>query len=154
MCGRYYVDMDTEKEIRIVIRDPEQKISLEAGDVHPSEQALVLTGINARLTTERMRWGFPQNGKKGLLINARAETVFQRVTFRDCVRNRRCIIPAGHFYEWNKKKEKAVFRREDSPILYMAGIWSSFEDGFAEYLLKKTPVLLKREQEYEQMMFF
>ena len=191
MCGRYYVDEDTEKEIRKVIQDLDRKLALEAGDVHPSEQAVVLTGKCPRLGVDRMQWGFPQRDRKGLLINARAESALERITFRDSVRHRRCIIPAAHFYEWNKAKEKAIFCREDSPVLYMAGIWNHFEngdrfvilttqanasvapihermplileknelenwvyeDGYAEYLLRKTPVLLKREQEYEQMSF-
>ena len=191
MCGRYYVDEDTAKEIQKVIRDLDRKLALEAGDVHPSEQAVVLTGKCPRLTADRMKWGFPQHDRKGLLINARAESALERITFRDSVRHRRCIIPAAHFYEWNKAKEKAIFCREDSPVLYMAGIWNHFEngdrfvilttqanasvapihermplilekselenwvyeDGYAEYLLRKTPVLLKREQEYEQMSF-
>ena len=191
MCGRYYVDEDTEKEIQKVIRDLDRKLALEAGDVHPSEQAVVLTGICPRLTADRMKWGFPQRDRKGLFINARAESALERIMFRDSVRYRRCIIPAAHFYEWNKAKEKATFFREDSPVLYMAGIWNHFEngdrfvilttqanvsvapihermplileknelenwvyeDGYAEYLLRKTPVLLKREQEYEQMTF-
>ena len=70
MCGRYYVDEDTAKEIRKVIRDLERKLALEAGDVHPSEQAVVLTGKCPRLTADRMQWGFPQRDRKGLLINA------------------------------------------------------------------------------------
>lgn len=191
MCGRYYVDEDTAKEIQKVIRDLDRKLALEADDVHPSEQAVVLTGKCPRLTADRMQWGFPQRDRKGLLINARAESALERITFRDSVRHRRCIIPAAHFYEWNKAKEKATFCRKDSAVLYMAGIWNHFEngdrfvilttqanasvapvhdrmplileknelenwvyeDGYAEYLLRKTPVLLKREQEYEQMTF-
>lgn len=189
MCGRYYVDENTAKEIQKVVQNLDSKMAFEAGDVHPSEKPLVLTGKCPRLTAERMFWGFPQRERKGLLINARAETVSERITFRDSVLHRRCIIPAGHFYEWNRAKEKSVFRRKDSSVLYMAGIWNHYEDGdrfvilttqanfsvapvhdrmplileknelenwiyedgYAEYILGRTPVLLKREQEYEQM---
>ncbi len=129
MCGRYYVDEDTAKEIQEVIRDLDRKLALEAGDVRPSEPAVVLTGKYPRLTADRMQWGFPQPGRKGLLINARAESALERISFRDSVRHRRCIIPAAHFYEWNKAKEKATFCRKDSPVLYMAGIWNHFETG-------------------------
>lgn len=192
MCGRYYVDEATAKEIQKVIRDLDRKLALEAGDVRPSEAAVVLTGKYPRLTADRMKWGFPQPGRKGILINARAESAMARITFRDSVRHRRCIIPAAYFYEWNKAKEKATFCREDSPVLYMAGIWRHFEnadrfvilttqanasvapvhermplileknelenwvyeDGYAEYVLKKIPVSLKRKQEYTQLSFF
>lgn len=192
MCGRYYVDESTAKEIQKVIRDLDQKFALEAGDVRPSEPAVVLTGKYPQLTADRMKWGFPQPGRKGILINARAESAMERITFRDSVRHRRCIIPAAYFYEWNKAKEKATFCREDSPVLYMAGTWKHFEngdrfvilttqanasvvpvhermplilekselanwvyeDGYAEYVLKKIPVSLKRKQEYTQLSFF
>lgn len=104
------------------------------------------------------------------------------------MRCRRCVVPAGGFYEWNRNKEKASFQRTDTPVLYMAGLFQQFEDGprfvilttranpsvasvhdrmplileedelekwiydnsYAEFLLKKMPVLLKRHQEYEQ----
>ena len=51
---------------------------------------------------EEMSWGFPQYQKKGLLINARAETALERKMFRDSVLHRRCIIPAKQFYEWDQ----------------------------------------------------
>lgn len=48
---------------------------------------------------------------KGLLINARAEAILDKKTFRDSVLHRRCVIPAHHFYEWCKNKEKYTFQR-------------------------------------------
>lgn len=49
MCVRYYVEEDTAKAIQKVIRDLDRKLALETGDVHPSEQAVVLTGkVNNR----------------------------------------------------------------------------------------------------------
>jgi len=130
MCGRYYVDNETAREIEKVVRKVEAGIKLRnTGDVYPSQAAPVLTGKCAALTVETMNWGFPQYQKKGLLINARAETVLERKMFRDSVLHRRCIIPAAHFYEWDAKKEKVEFQREDAPVLYMAGFYNCFQDA-------------------------
>lgn len=190
MCGRYYVNEITEKEISRVLTAAGQRLQakLKAGDIHPADRAVVLTGKYRCMTAEQMVWGFLQYQKKGILINARAENVFERTAFRDSMRCRRCVVPAGGFYEWNRAKEKADFHRSDAPVLYMAGLFRRFDDGdrfvivtttanpsvavvhdrmplvleedelerwifddsYAELLLKKTPVLLKRRQEYEQ----
>lgn len=123
MCGRFYVDEWTEREIHRIygaVKVP------AVGDVRPSEKAVVLLKGREPAKPEIMRWGFLKKEGKGLLINARTETVFERVTFRDGMRRCRCVIPAAGFYEWDKEKQKAAFFREDSPILYMAGIYQRY----------------------------
>ena len=84
--------------------------------------AVVLMGMK-EVRTEQMQWGFTQQYQEGLLINARAETVLSKPSFRDSMRHCRCVIPAAGFYEWNKAKEQVSFRMPQSKILYMAGIW-------------------------------
>lgn len=129
MCGRYYVDDDTAREIERVVREVDEKIRRErAGDIYPSRSAAVITGRKPHLSAEAMTWGFPRYQKKGLLINARAETVLERKMFRDSVLHRRCIIPAKQFYEWDSDKNKVIFLRENQLILYMAGFYNRFQD--------------------------
>lgn len=129
MCGRYYVDDETAREIEKVVREVDAKLKKDRrGDVFPSQGAAVLTGKAPGLRAEVMNWGFPQYHKKGLLINARAETALDRKTFRDSVLHRRCIIPAKHFYEWDSGKNKVTFLRKDEPVLYMAGFYNLFQD--------------------------
>ena len=193
MCGRYYVDDETAREIEKLVRDLDRKLQIErTGDVFPSQKATIIKGQEHHLATEQMRWGFPgfENGK--LLINARAESALERRTFQDSVQHRRCIIPSRGFYEWNKSKEKFTFERTDAPALFMAGCYNRYEDeerfviltteanssvtpihnrmplilepeeledwvlddGATEYLLHKTPVLLKARAEYEQVRLF
>lgn len=191
MCGRYYIDENAMNKVKELLQETDTSWKLctekNTGDVHPSEKALVLTGKGPHLSAEWMQWGFPQKDGKGLLINARAETVSERVTFRESVLHRRCVIPARHYYEWNRAKEKVTFMGKE-PVLYMAGLYQRFggeerfvilttqanlsvspvhdrmpllleenevenwiyEDGFMNYVLQKTPCMLKRYQEYEQ----
>ena len=193
MCGRYYVDDETAREIEKIVRNLDRKLHVErTGDIRPSQSAAVIRGKEENLMTECMAWGFPRFDGKGLLINARAESALERKTFRDSIQHRRCIIPAKGFYEWDKSKEKFSYERKDAPVLFMAGCYNRYQDeerfviltteanpsvapvhhrmplildpeeledwvldGRAtEYILHKTPVLLRSSTEYKQMRLF
>ena len=65
------------------------------------------------------------------MINARAETLAAKPSFRHPFYSQRCIIPASGFYEW-KKGEKAkqpyyIFRRDRVPMA-LAGLWEHWEN--------------------------
>ena len=128
MCGRYYVDDETAREIEKLVRDLDRKLQIErTGDVFPAQNATIIKGQEHHLAAEQMRWGFPGFEKGKLLINARAETALERPTVRESVQDRRCIIPARGFYEWNKSKEKFTFERKETPVLFMAGCYNRYE---------------------------
>ena len=79
MCGRFYIDDHTIREIANVAPEINDVFREgKRGDIYPSQSALVITGRTAHLSAEEMKWGFPQYQKKGLVINARAETVLER----------------------------------------------------------------------------
>jgi putative SOS response-associated peptidase YedK len=78
-----------------------------------------------------LRWGLipswakdPSMGAR--MINARAETVAQKPSFRSAFRRRRCLVPADGFYEWQKqgrRKQPFYFRRRDDQPFALAGLW-------------------------------
>jgi putative SOS response-associated peptidase YedK len=78
-----------------------------------------------------MRWGFVPHWYKSLnggplLINARAETIAKKPAFHDAARERRCLIPADAFYEWqvrNGAKIPFVIARKDGAMMALAGVW-------------------------------
>ena len=75
MCGRYFVDNEMWREIRKICRQMDDaKLKVTAGDVRPTDMAVVLTGMK-HIQLEKMQWGFTRQDHPGLLINARAETV-------------------------------------------------------------------------------
>lgn len=155
MCGRYYVDDGTFKEIERLVREIDARslhsgdrvestdektigqITSIEGDVYPSQEAVVLSGKGRSLMLERMHWGFVQQERKNLLINARTETVLGRSMFRDSVLHRRCVVPARHFYEWDASKNKVSFMRRDDSILYMAGFYRLFQ-GEGRFVILTT----------------
>ena len=79
MCGRYYVDDETSREIEKIVRKLDQRLKIEHGqDIHPSESAVILTKECKEVAARQMQWGFPGFQGKGLLINARAEAILDK----------------------------------------------------------------------------
>ena len=153
MCGRYYFSVDLLDEIRELVEPEDWKLELGLleKDMHPGDVAPVITiredtarGNAERGNTERgnesqapvflgirkMRWGFEAPGGKGLVFNARSESVLEKRMFRDSVASRRLAVPAARFYEWDREKQKVSFYRKGLPALYMAGFYSPGEDGW------------------------
>ena len=152
MCGRYYFSVDLLDGIRELVEPGDWKLELGLleKDMHPGDVAPVITiredtarGNAERGNTERgnesqapvflgirkMRWGFEAPGGKGLVFNARSESVLEKRMFRDSVSHRRAAVPVSWFYEWNQNKEKYTFTREDGQVLFLAGFYSKYEDG-------------------------
>ncbi len=88
-----------------------------------------------------LRWGLvpswaQTDGSGSQLVNARAETVASKPSFRDAFRKRRCLIPATGFYEWEHRgrvKRPWLFRpRHEQPFAF-AGVWETWRapDGTA-----------------------
>ena len=128
MCGRFYTDLEIAEEILNRAAWAAKDLNLpKAGDVYPSQQALIISGREPGLYAQSMGWGFPRFDGKGLLINARAETASDKKTFRDSVLHRRCLIPARRFYEWDQSKNKVTFQLEAGQALFMAGFYRPFE---------------------------
>lgn len=129
MCGRFYVDDETAREIEKIARKIDQKMA-KMGDVHPSEPALILRALKGEMVSEVLKWGYDAAGKN--IFNARSETVQERPMFRYDYEDRRCIIPAKKFYEWKKsggkQKEKYDFFSEGE-TLFLAGIYHKDPDG-------------------------
>lgn len=138
MCGRYYIDDETAREIERLVRHLDQKF--KAGgrrDIYPSGQAPVITGYQNEFSAELFTWGFPGFDQKNLIINARSETALEKRMFKESIRNHRCAVPAAGFYEWNKEKEKYTFQRPDGRICYLAGFYKEFK-GSVRFVILTT----------------
>lgn len=130
MCGRFYSDKEIAESILRMAGGTSREVNIpKTGDIYPSQQALILSGREPDFYAETMSWGFPRFDRKGLFINARAETAPEKKTFKEAVLHHRCIIPARHFYEWDRDKNKVAFRYEDKSPLFMAGFYRRFEEG-------------------------
>lgn len=133
MCGRFFIDFE-DKNIQNLLGGLKATDArrLSSGDVYPSATVPVSVQNNALLFA---RWGYERFDKKGLLINARAETVTQKPTFRKDFFERRCLIPANGFYEWTENKQKVFFRRKDRLPLLLGGICRYEKSGKASFVI-------------------
>lgn len=143
MCCRYYIDPDSEIEPYIMAaeRSPlkerlERELSkpmLTSGEVRPTDLVPVIAPDKSRIPTVfPMVWGFHLPDSKVPIINARVETAREKATFRESWENRRCVIPASYYFEWErlttasgKKKtgEKFRIQPEGNSIVFFAGLY-------------------------------
>ncbi len=137
MCGRYVVAYDPETLVSgfSVLRVPPFP---KRWNVAPQSEVPVVheTREGERVVT-LMRWGLlphwardPALGHK--LNNARAEGVFDKPSFRQAIRRRRCLLPASGFYEWQAgpsgKQPYYISRRDGFPFA-MAGLFEAWRAG-------------------------
>jgi len=82
-----------------------------------------------------LRWGLIPPWARGLsigsrMINARAETLGQKPSFRAAFKKRRCLVPADGFYEWKKNrdgKQPFFIRMKSNKPLAFAGVWERWD---------------------------
>lgn len=131
MCGRYYIsDEDMEEELRLILdilkqrADPETKLETR-GEIFPTDVVPVLANNRALAKAPfAMRRGFDMNGKS--VINARSETASEKPMFADGMQQRRCLITASFYFEWEKRdagKIKYAIKPTKAKVVYMAGIY-------------------------------
>lgn len=139
MCGRFHIDI-TEPEWREIIYDVMQKHPLDTikqGEIFPTEQAPVLITGYERPEAEYYKWGYDKPaGQKGVMINARAETVTEKPMFSRDFLERRCLIPVSGFYEWSKARQKYLYRKPDG-LLYLGGFYRRRPDNNTFIILTK-----------------
>lgn len=100
-------------------------------DVAPgSVQPVVVENADGARRMEMMRWGFKLPDR--FLFNARSEGVETSRFWKESFRQRRCLVPADSFYEWQKvksgKKPKYEFEIVGRQPFGMAGIWAPWKN--------------------------
>lgn len=130
MCGRYYCSDKTAYEVEDDLHLSRGALAAPAGDITPG---MTTPGIiwnkatDEDLVLSKLFWGIVSKDKK-LIINARVESVKEKTMFSESIRNRRCILPAAGFYEWDANKTKYMFKRADEKSIYLAGFYDLNEN--------------------------
>ena len=133
MCGRYVVTNPVSKTNKIV-KSAIQIDDKENYNAHPYQKLPVIKKYINGNTLENLKWGLvPSWSKKKdfkALINARLETIDEKISFKKLIKLYRCVAVADGFYEWKreeKNKTPYYFEREDKKNMYMAGIYENNE---------------------------
>ena len=101
MCGRYTVAKD-QGTLSLYFGAEFSKTHRPIFNASPGQHLPVILDVEPH-NIQPAFWGITTNFQdrpRRLLINARSETVDQRPTFRDAVQQRRCLVVADGFYEW------------------------------------------------------
>ncbi|MFT6914043.1 MAG: putative SOS response-associated peptidase YedK [Motiliproteus sp.] len=156
MCGR--IDIQGERlsrEIRELLgfnfHAPSNR------DLRPTQAMQAIVSHLGQLDQLEASWGIKPSWSKQLLINAKAETVDQKPTFKQAFRERRCILPCSGWFEWRDeggpKKQKYHFQHVEGSPLLMAAIWypPAAEEG-ARQLVTLTTAANSECAEYHTRM--
>ena len=142
MCCRYYFsdlhyDDRVGKFLSLMDRDYPGQYKL--GEIFPGDTAAAVLGEGGRLRHAPAVFGFPGYRKNELILNARAETVADKPTFREAFRERRAVLPADGFYEWSHdgKKTKYLFTLDGLRTLYLCGIYKLIDEKYRFVILTR-----------------
>lgn len=133
MCGRFTLAIDAE--------ELQEDFGLTAVPVEwsarynlaPTQSVVVVASADLR-QAEWMRWGLIPSWAKDMeigsrMINARAETLLEKPSFKNAFLRRRCLILADGFYEWKKSIQGKLpsvpyyFQLKDGKPFAFAGLW-------------------------------
>jgi len=122
MCGRFTSTASPEELMRKFGVTILQNLR-PRWNVAPSQQALVITRNGLQNEAVMAQWGLPPaSAKQSFLINARAETVQEKPTFRDAFHHRRCMVVASGWYEWSALKTPWHLQLCDGGVMAFAGL--------------------------------
>lgn len=146
MCGRYLLSVNLDELIEILYsrHHIENNIPDDYSprfNISPGQQVLSIINNGSNNLVGNLHWGFTPHWSKDIktgykMINARAETVHEKNTYKYSLIHRRCIIIANGFYEWSKEtKTPHLFQLKDKSLFSFAGLWTSYtkEDGSKLY---------------------
>ena len=133
MCGRYMITSPPEA-VRRLFRASGLPNVPPRWNVAPTDDVMVVRNGAAGRELVTMRWGlvprWSKDGPQGKpMINARAETVAKAPSYRDGFRERRCLVPADGYYEWQKRpdgRDPFLFRPKGGGPFAFAGIWETW----------------------------
>ena len=134
MCGRYYIaDDDPDVMLAGYLAEAQRRADsmqlplVASGEIRPTNIATVIApnAKNRKPDAFPMKWGFIHPSRGMLVFNTRSETAAEKALFATSIDDRRCLIPASCYYEWQKadgKKIKYAIKPKSAP-LYMAGLY-------------------------------
>lgn len=172
MCGRFslYADFEDIAE-QFDIYNMEEIEFRKRYNIAPSQDVLSIVSTERGNKVGFLKWGlipfWAKDKKIGYkMINARAETVDEKASYKRLLKNHRCIIPASGFFEWQKRgnqKQPFHIQLKSKEPFGFAGLWDKWEkDGevinsctivttkpnhLMESIHDRMPVILTKENE-------
>ncbi|MFP7168918.1 SOS response-associated peptidase [Terribacillus sp. 7520-G] len=159
MCGRFTLLTPWEELLRTYDAVSEMEALEPSYNIAPTQQiaAIIHDGKNRRLGS--LRWGLippwaPDKKIGSKMINARAETLLEKRSFKKAFQHQRCLIPADSFYEWKtedgKKQPMRIQRKDKTPFAF-AGLWEKWQDEDGSNVFTCTIITTKANSFMQQI---
>src|ERR1700689_3291134 len=136
MCGRFGLTLEAGRELGYLLGVDEAHLRFHRPryNIAPTQEHFVLISEYERRKVLPARWGLVSRGAKdnsraARCINAMAETVENKPSYREAFQQRRCIVPADGFYEWvgpRKNRTPVWFHPRDGGLLLFAGLYEEW----------------------------
>lgn len=156
MCGRFTLDTTATDlaqhfEVEISGNIPPRY------NIAPSQPISAIAQDEAKRFIAMMKWGLipswvkSLDSWKGNLINARAETITEKPSFKGAFKYRPCLIPVSGYYEWSKDKQPYYFKLKDSHLFAFAGLWETWQDELFSCTIMTTKANPQAAQVHHRM---
>ena len=156
MCGRYgfYKDVNDEKikAVMDMLARRYPHLPCRNGEIFPGDTAPGIICDGGRILPVPAVFGFPGFRGHDLIINARSETAAEKPAFADSLRERRIVLPACGFYEWDRSKDKTkyYFTVDAREIIYLGGVFK-IVDGRCRFVILTRPANDSMSETHDRM---
>ena len=140
MCGRYSLTTPAEAVMALFRLPPGPNLPARY-NIAPTQEVPIVRLVDGRRAMAHVRWGLVPPWAEDLrvgarMINARAETVATRTAFCEAYRQRRCLVAADGFFEWQKlpdgqKQAHWITLGDHGPFAF-AGLWERWRSATGE----------------------
>ena len=139
MCGRFSITINQEElkahlSTNYNVANFSAVFKLPRFNIAPGQEIIAIINDGNNNRVGHLKWGFipsfAKDEKIGFsMINAKSETIDEKISYRQSFEKRRCLILADSFYEWKrvgKDKTPMRIKKIDGNIFAMAGIWNTY----------------------------
>src|SRR5271155_796215 len=133
MCGRFTLTRQDRRELAEILGVNENDLRdyRPRFNIAPTDQHFIITSEFERRKAQHARWGLVNrwardNSRASQCINAKAETLEQRASFREAFQQRRCVVPADGFFEWvgpKSKRQPLWIHPKGGGLMLFAGLY-------------------------------
>jgi len=151
MCYRYRFEIkDTKSGRQIKKRAEELNLVFKKGEIFPNDKVLCIIPKGSKIELAVKNFGIKA---RNLLVNARIETIDEKVSFKD-IKDNHCAIVSSSFIEWDKDKKKYDITNGDE-FMYLACIYNDknelvmlTKDSYDKFknIHDRIPVIMDKEE--------
>ena len=156
MCGRFAFYSPSEATAALFGVSSSSPIKPRYNIAPTQDVAAVRIGEEDERELVMLRWGLipfwakdPSIGNR--MINARAETVAEKPSYRNAYKHRRCVVLADGFYEWHREGDVKIpyfISQANGEPFGLAALWEKWQDKESDEIVQTTTLITTDANEF------